>query len=76
MTLAQARRALAVFFGTLAAVAAFFFLRLKWSRGPDFDVTGFFWLASNLGKLIFLLAFLICAGTALSYWLRASRGGA
>ena len=39
----------------------------------DMDVTGFFWLAANIGRLTLLLAFLICAGTALSYWLRSSR---
>ena len=73
MTLGEAHRALALFFGALAAVAAFFFLRLKWSRGTDFDVTGFFWLMANIGRLTLLLAFLICAATAISYWLHASR---
>ena len=75
MTLGQAHKATSAFFGLLAAVAAFFFLRMKWSRGPDLDITGFFWLLANLGRLTVLLAFLVCAGTALSYWIRAMRVG-
>lgn len=75
MTLAQAYRALATFFGLLAGVAGFLFLRMKWSRGADFDVTGFVWLLSNLGRLTALLALVICVGIAISYWVRASRAG-
>jgi hypothetical protein len=73
VTPGQAYKALAAFFGGLAALAGFFFLRLKWSHGTDMDVTGFFWLVANIGRLTLLLGFLICAGTALSYWLRSSR---
>jgi hypothetical protein len=73
VTLGQVYKSLAVFFATLAAIAAFFFFRLKWSRGTDFDLTGFFWLMANIGRLTLLLLVLICAATALSYWIRASR---
>jgi len=73
LTPAQAYKALAAFFGTLAALAAFFFLRLKWSHGTDMDVTGFAWLIANMGRLTLLVAFVFCAGTALSYWFRSSR---
>jgi hypothetical protein len=75
LTLAQAHKALAVFFGTLAALAGFFFLRMSWTRGTDFDLTGFFWLLGNSGRLAVLLLVIICAGTALSYWVRAWRAG-
>jgi len=75
MTPAQAHKTLATFFGFLAAVAGVFFVRMHWSRGPDVDVTGFFWLLANLGRLTVLLLFVVCAGTAVSYWLRAMRAG-
>jgi hypothetical protein len=75
MTPAQAHKTLAVFCGFLAAVAGFFFLRMPWSRGTDMDITGFFWLLANLGRLTVLLLFVVCAGTAVSYWLRAMRAG-
>ena len=75
MTLAQAHKSLAVFFGALAALAGFFFLRMSWTRGTDFDLTGFFWLLGNSGRLAVLLLVVICAGTALSYWVRAWRAG-
>ena len=75
LTLGQAHKATAAFFGFLAAVAGFFFLRMNWSRGPDIDLTGFFWLLANLGRITMLLLFVICAATAVSYWLRAIRVG-
>jgi hypothetical protein len=75
LTLGQAQKALALFFGFLGAVAGFFFLRMSWSRGPDIDLTGFFWLMANLGRLTVLLLFLICIVTAISYWIRAVRAG-
>jgi hypothetical protein len=73
VTLGQAYRALAVFFGMLAAVAGFFFLRMKWTGGTDFDVTGFLWLMGNLGRLAVLLLLVVCVGTAISYWVRSWR---
>jgi hypothetical protein len=75
MTLGQAHKATAAFFGFLAVVAGFFFLRMNWSRGPDIDLTGFFWLLENLGRLTVLLLFVICAAMAVSYWMRAIRVG-
>ncbi|HXM39154.1 MAG TPA: hypothetical protein VN908_10925 [Gemmatimonadales bacterium] len=75
MTAAQAWKALAVFFGLVAALAGVVFMRLKWSRGPDFDLTGLFWVMANMGRLTVLVLFLACAGTALMYWLRAYRSG-
>jgi hypothetical protein len=75
LTLGQAHKATAVFFGTLAALAAFFFFRMSWSRGPDFDLTGFFWLIANIGRLTLLGLFVICTATAVSYWIRALRAG-
>jgi hypothetical protein len=75
LTLGQAHKATAAFFGFLAAVAGFVFLRMNWFRGPDIDVTGFFWLLANLGRLTVLLLFVMCAATAVSYWVRAMRVG-
>ncbi len=75
LTLGQAHKATAAFFGFLAALAAFFFFRMSWSRGPDIDLTGFFWLLANLGRLTVLLLFAACAATAVSYWVRAVRAG-
>jgi hypothetical protein len=75
LTLGQAYKALAVFFGILAVIAGFFFLRMKWSRAADFDVTGFLWLVSNLGRLAVLLLVVLCVGTAISYWMRSWRAG-
>ena len=75
LTLAQSYKALAVFFGGLAAIAGFFFVRMHWSRGADFDVTGFLWLMQNVPRLTVLLVFTICVGTAISYWVRSWRVG-
>jgi hypothetical protein len=75
VTLGQAYKALAAFFGILAAVAGFFFVRTKWSPGADFDVTGFLWLVGNAGRLSVLVLFVICIGAAISYWVRSWRAG-
>ena len=75
MTQGQAHKTLAVFFGGLAVVSGFFFLRTHWSRGTDLDVTGFFWLVENVGRLTLLLALVVCAATAVSYWIRGLRAG-
>jgi hypothetical protein len=48
---------------------------MKWSRGADFDVTGFLWLVSNLGRLTVLLLLVICVGLTISYWVRSWRAG-
>ncbi len=72
---AQAHKALSVFFGALAALAGFGFLRMEWTGGTDLDLTGFFWLIANIGRLTVLLVFVFCAGTSFSYWLRAYRAG-
>jgi hypothetical protein len=73
VTLGQAQKALALFYGMLAAVAGFFCLRMKWTGGTDFDVTGFLWLLGNLGRLTVLVLFIVCLGTAISYWVRSWR---
>jgi len=73
LTLGQSYKALAAFFGGLAAIAGFFFLRMHWSRGADFDVTGFLWLIQNVPRLTVLLLFTICVATAISYWVRSWR---
>jgi hypothetical protein len=49
---------------------------MHWSRGADFDVTGFLWLLANAARLTVLLLFVICVGTAISYWVRSWRVGA
>jgi uncharacterized membrane protein YeaQ/YmgE (transglycosylase-associated protein family) len=64
-----------VFFGALAVVAGFLFTRMKWSRGADFDVTGFLWLVTNAPRLIVLLIFVGLVGAAISYWIRSWRAG-
>jgi hypothetical protein len=73
LTLGQAYKALSAFFGILALALGFLFLRMKWLAGVDFDLIGFFWLIRNLPRLTVLLAFLACAGAALSYWMRSWR---
>ena len=75
VTLGQAYKALAAFFGILAAVTGFFFLRMHWSRGADFDVTGFLWLLQNAPRLTVLLVFIGCVITAIGYWVRSWRVG-
>ena len=75
MTPGQAYKALAAFFGILAAAAAGVFLRMRWSGGGDFDVTGFLWLVSNAGRLTVLVVFVFCLGAAILYWLRSWRVG-
>jgi hypothetical protein len=67
----QGSNVLAVFFGILAALSGLLFVRLKWAPGVDFDVTGFFWLLENAGRVSVLLLFIIFAGAALAYWLRS-----
>ena len=71
MNIADLEKAKAVFFGLLAAIAGLLFLRLKWTAGPDFDLTGFFWLIQNAGRLSLLLVFLACAAAAIVSGIRA-----
>lgn len=75
MTLGQAYKALAAFFGVLATITGVIFLRMHWSRGADFDLTGFLWLIENTGRLTALVSFVVCLGTAISYWVRSWRVG-
>jgi hypothetical protein len=75
MNLGQAYKALSVFFGALALLAGFLFIRMKWSGGSDFDVTGFLWLATNGPRLVVLFFFLVLVGIAISYWVRSWRAG-
>lgn len=75
MTLGQAHRALAAFFGVLAAITGVIFLRMHWSRGADFDLTGFLWLVGNAGRLTVFVSFVVCLGIAISYWVRSWRVG-
>ena len=75
MTQGQAHKALAVFFGILAAIAGFVFLRMRWHRGADFDITGFLWLMQNLPRLTVLVLFITCVGVAISYGFRSYRAG-
>lgn len=75
MTLGQVYKALSIFFAVLAAIAGYIFLRMRWARGADFDVTGFLWIASNLGRLIVLAFLVVFFGVALSYWVKSWRSG-
>ena len=75
MRLGQAYKVLAAFFGALALVVGFLFIRMKWSGGADFDVTGFLWLVTNGPRLVVLFFFLVLVGTAISYWVRSWRAG-
>ena len=75
MNLSKAYKALAVFFGALALLVGFFFTRMKWSGGSDFDVTGFLWLISNSPRLLVLFLFIVLVGVAISYWVRSWREG-
>jgi hypothetical protein len=71
----QVYKVLSVFFAFLAVVAAVAFVRMGWSRGSDFDVTGFLLLTANAGRITVLFLFLTFTGLALSYWYRAWRAG-
>ena len=75
MRLGRVYKVLSVFFAVLAVVTAVVFVRMRWSRGPDFDVTGFLLLTSNAGRITMLFLFLLFTGLALGYWYRAWREG-
>jgi len=75
LTVQQLWKAAAVLFSALAAVAGLLFLRLKWVPGVDFDVTGFFWLVRNAGRLSLLTICIICAAAAVSFWIRVYVAG-
>jgi hypothetical protein len=75
LTLQQAWKAAAVLFTIFAAIAGLIFFRLKWAPGVDFDVTGFFWVIRNVGRLSVLVLFIASAGAALSFWIRAYLAG-
>lgn len=75
LNLGQAYKALSAFFGALAVLVGFLFLRMKWSGGSDFDVTGFLWLVTNGPRLVVLFFFLVLVGLAISYWVRSWRAG-
>jgi hypothetical protein len=64
-------KASAVFFTILATLMFAWFLRLKWQPGVDFDLTGFFWLLRNAGRLSVFVLFAVCAALAVKYWLRS-----
>jgi hypothetical protein len=73
--LGQAYKALSVFFGVLAALVGFLFMRMKWSGASDFDVTGFLWLVTNGPRLVVLFFFLALVGITISYWVKSWRAG-
>ena len=75
MNLGQAYKALSAFFGALALLAGFLFIRMKWSGSSDFDVTGFLGLVTNGPRLVVLFFFLVLVGIAISYWVRSWRAG-
>ncbi len=50
-------------------------MRMKWSGGSDFDVTGFLWFVTNGPRLVVLFFFLVLVGVAISYWVRSWRAG-
>ena len=75
MRLGQAYKALSAFFGVLALLVGFFFIRMKWSGAADFDVTGFLWLVTNGPRLVVLFFFFVLVGIAISYWVRSWRVG-
>ena len=71
MTPAQVWRAVAIFFTVLAALLGILFARMRWHSGVDFDVTGFFWLLQNMGRLSVLALLIGCSDGALRFWIRA-----
>src|ERR1041384_6840742 len=71
MTPAQVWRAVAIFFTVLAALLGILFARMRWHSGVDFDVTGFFWLLQNMGRLSVLALLIGCSAGALGFWIRA-----
>ena len=75
MTPQQAWKAAAVLFTVLAGAAGVLFLRLGWAPGVDFDLTGFFWVVRNIGRLSVFVLFITCAGAALSFWIRTYLAG-
>jgi hypothetical protein len=58
-----------------ALVVGFLLIRMKWSGGSDFDVTGFLWFVTNGPRLVVLFFFLVLVGAAISYWIRSWRAG-
>ena len=74
MTLSQAYKALAALFGVLALVTLYLFLRMRWAPHADFDVTGFLWIASNLGRMTALFFVIVFLGIAIRYWVKSWRG--
>jgi hypothetical protein len=54
----------------VTALLGLLLLRLKWSRGVDFDLTGFFWLIENFGPLSVVCLLVFCAGLAVKCWIR------
>ena len=75
MTQQEAWKFLALFFAVLAAITGFLFLRMHWAPGVDFDLTGFFWLIRNTPRLSVFVLFIICAGSAITLWIRAQLSG-
>jgi hypothetical protein len=71
VTQAQVWRAFAIFFTVLAALVGILFARMRWHSGVDFDVTGFFWLIQNVGRISVLVLLIACSAAALNFWIRA-----
>jgi len=66
----QVWRAGAIFWSVITVLCGVLFARLKWQHGVDFDLTGFFWLIENMGRLSVLLLMIVCAAAAISFWIR------
>lgn len=71
MTDDQVLKTKAIFFGILALLTGLLSLQLPWAPRIDFDVTGFLFVLSNLGRLTAVVMFFVCAGAALTFWMRA-----
>lgn len=70
MTPVQVWRGIATFFTVLAVLCGILFARMRWHAGVDFDVTGFFWLLQNMGRLSVLVLLIACGAAALRFWIR------
>jgi hypothetical protein len=70
MIVANVQRFFAILFSVVTVLLGFLLTRLKWSRGVDFDLIGFFWLIENIGPLFVVLLMVCCFALTVRFWIR------
>jgi hypothetical protein len=66
----QTQKFFAISLTVITGLLGILLVRMNWSRGVDFDFTGFFWLIGNFGNLSVTCALVFCVGLATKYWIR------